>query len=73
MLQVDFGPSYQFNKPVLITFDLNNAELAGHDVNQLSIWWYNNETGAWEKVPSTLDGHIISAYVTHFSIYGVGD
>jgi hypothetical protein len=72
-VQVDFGPSYQFEKPVLVTIDLSNAELAGHNVSDLSIWWFNEDTELWEKIASSSNGTTIFAYVSHFSIYGVGD
>ena len=72
-IKIDFGPSYQFEAPVLITVDLTNANLEGHDAQSLSFWWYNEATALWEMIPSAGNGASISAYVDHFSIYGVGD
>ena len=76
---VDFGPGRTFFKqPVTIKIPYTQAELseAGlSDGSRLKIYHYNLKTLIWEKLADTrVDtiNQIVSAQVTHFSIFGLG-
>ncbi|MFH2019951.1 MAG: hypothetical protein ABIJ34_00925 [archaeon] len=45
----------------------------GYDLNKLSIAYYNEETGIWNSIPSSLsaDESSVSATIKHFSYYGI--
>ncbi len=77
---IDFGPSgVTFNKAVTIKIPYTAEDLAAAgvtDASRLKIYFYNLKTLLWEKLAiSQIDtiNRTISAEVTHFSLYGLGD
>lgn len=76
---VDFGPGRTlFKQPVTIKIPYTQADLdeAGiQDGSRLKIYHYNLKTLIWEKLADThVDtiNQVVSAQVTHFSIFGLG-
>lgn len=62
-----------FDKPLKITIKLSPADLINIDVNKLGVYYYNEESKAWEYVGGVYnpqDG-TISFYTGHFSKYAV--
>jgi hypothetical protein len=75
---VDFGPGgTRFKQPVTIKIPYTQSDMdsAGvTDPNKLKMYHYNLKTLLWEKVAaSRVDtvNQIVSAEVTHFSIFGI--
>ncbi len=69
---IGFPGGYQFNQPVRITLPYPIEE--GINEDQIVIRYLNEQTGNWEDVGfSSVDkaNHSVSAWVTHFSTYGV--
>lgn len=87
---VDLSTDYSnaFTKPVEITMQYTNEEINGGyslgeqhtnllpslNESSLKIYGYNQGTGYWEEIPSTLDkqGKTLTFYAHHFSLYGIG-
>ncbi len=71
--QVDFGPSGWFNKPVTVTICFKKADLTGVDLNNLTITWYDPNTGEWIDVGGTVDikGQMVYVEVWHFTQYSL--
>lgn len=71
--QVDFGPSGWFNKPVKITVCFKELDLAGIDLNDLTITWYDPDTGEWIDVGGVVDvkGKKVYVEVWHFTQYSL--
>ncbi len=64
-----------FEPGITLTFDIpddvwESLYLPG---NQLTVMWYNQETGLWEEIPVTVSpgSKTVTATVTHFSIYAL--
>lgn len=71
--QVDFGPSGWFKKPVKITICFKELDLSGSDLNDLTITWYDPNTGEWIDVGGTVDikGQKVYVEVWHFTQYSL--
>ncbi len=77
---IDFGPSgIIFDRPARIKIPYTAQDLANAgvtDARRLKIFYYNLKTLSWEKLPvcevDTVN-QTVSAEVTHFSLYGLGD
>lgn len=56
-----------------IGFKLSEEQLASYDLNDLAIYWYDEETGTMVPQATTVneESGVISATVTHFSTYVV--
>jgi len=70
-LIVEFGPhGLQFNKPVVMTFDLSNTSANGM-ADQTSTIWYNEDCGWWEPIEkaNSSDENSASSVLMHFSKY----
>ena len=64
-----------FDPAITLTFDIpdelwNSLDLTSQ---QLTVKWYNKETGAWEDVQTTFspETRTVRATITHFSIYAL--
>lgn len=69
----ELGPhGIAFDRPVTLQFDLKGTEALPTD--DLTIYWFNEETGAWEDVGGTLDPAtmVLSTKLEHFSQYRAG-
>jgi hypothetical protein len=70
----DFGTDgLVFDQPVKVTFSYADADLTNVDERFLRIAYYNDATGQFEGLPSTVDRirKTVSAQVYHFSSYGL--
>lgn len=67
-------PIEQFAQDVILMFDLDNSELEAAGVEgSLRVYWYNEEVGQWQTVPSVWEptkGQLL-AFTSHFSEYSV--
>lgn len=62
-----------FSPPITLTITLTAEEWEALDAGELSIQWYNPETGAWETLETAIDAttHTVSAQVSHFTVFGL--
>jgi len=62
-----------FNNPIRTEFSYKLAEAKGFNEEDLRIFYYNETTGIWEYINSTVDtkNKIVIAYLEHFSRYAV--
>lgn len=67
--------SATFNPAITLTVEIpedvwNSLDLTGR---QLTVKWYNKETGLWEDVQTTISPgtRTVTATITHFSIYAL--
>ncbi|MBU1699780.1 MAG: hypothetical protein KJ970_04660 [Candidatus Eisenbacteria bacterium] len=70
---VELGPhGVEFDQRVTLTIDLSGTTLA--DYSDVTIYWYNEETGEWVDMNGTYDPmtRSVSAELEHFSLYGGG-
>lgn len=72
-IQVDFGPDGWFNKEVTVTISYKNVDLSGISESSLTLAWYDESTGQWIDVGSTVDTKKkwITAKVWHFTQYTI--
>ncbi len=61
--------------PLKIEINYSNADLINIKENTLSIYYFNNETGLWEKIESTVDfvNKVIigeTFHLSHFAVFG---
>lgn len=51
----------------------NETELRNIDENTLSLYYYNETSSIWDKIPSEVNtiGNYILANIIHFSVYGI--
>jgi hypothetical protein len=70
---VDFGADGWFYKPVKITINLDKADLAGIDLETLTVVWYDEVAGEWVETDGEVDvsKNKIVAYVWHFTQYSL--
>nr|MBI5456019.1 peptidoglycan DD-metalloendopeptidase family protein [Candidatus Levybacteria bacterium] len=63
----------QFLQPVTITYDYADADLLNINEESLKIYWFNEETGQWEGLPSIVDtlNKKVSTETTHFSQFAL--
>jgi hypothetical protein len=61
-----------FSTPITLTITLTPEEWEALE-GELSIQWYNPETGSWEALETTIDPitHTVSVQVSHFTIFGL--
>ncbi len=67
----EFGPhGTQFNKPVVMTVDLENTSAAGMSDNTETLW-FNDEMGWWEPIKKidSSDDDSAKSELEHFSKY----
>ncbi|NLM30345.1 MAG: hypothetical protein GX216_07975 [Methanomicrobiales archaeon] len=64
-----------FDPPITLTFNIPEDIWDSLDIegNDLVVKWYNEETGEWESVPTTLDmsTRSVNAEVSHFTIFAL--
>lgn len=62
-----------FINPVFIEISVDIESLAGIDLNSLSLYFYNEVSNIWEKIPSSFNQQLnkISATVNHLSWFAV--
>jgi hypothetical protein len=67
------GGSATFNEPVTLTFTYSDLQVEGLDENALAAYQWNDTTGAWEELASTVDpiNNTITAETTHFSTFAI--
>ena len=73
-LMFDLGPhGTQFNVPISLVFEYDNADLIGANESQFQIGYYNVTTGVWEPMPTTVDAvnDVVIGQTTHFSRYAI--
>jgi len=73
-LMFDLAPhGTQFNVPIILEFEYDNADLAGVNESALQVGYYNDSTGAWDSMPTTVDtvNDVIIGQTTHFSRYAI--
>lgn len=63
------GGLTQFAQPVILT--MAYQDIMPDEIANLAVYWWNAQTGQWEKVPSTLDeGHQqLTAVITNLGVY----
>lgn len=71
LIQANYGPSGQFNLPVIVTISYADADLRNVDLRKMTIAWYDEATGAWVEVGGVVDrvNQTISVAVMHFTQY----
>jgi hypothetical protein len=71
----DFLPAGAvFTMPLSVTFDYDPALLPpGTDDGNLSLAFYDTQTGQWTTCDSTIDpaNHSLTGYISHFTLYAV--
>jgi hypothetical protein len=67
----DFGPDQTFNTDVKITISYANADLDDDDEDDLTIAWFDKNSGKWLAVPSAIDtkNKTVTARTNHFTQY----
>ena len=64
-----------FNPGITLTMDIPEEAWNALDLtdNQLTVKWYNKETGLWEEIQTTVNPstRTVRATITHFSIYAL--
>jgi hypothetical protein len=73
LIQANYGPSGQFNLPVLVTISYADADLRNVDLRKMTIAWYDEAAGTWVEVGGVVDrvNQTISVAVTHFTQYTI--
>ncbi len=63
----------EFLQPVTINYDYADTDLLNINEESLKIYWFNEETGQWEGLPSIVDSlnKTVSAQATHFSQFAL--
>lgn len=71
LIQANYGPSGQFNLPVIVTISYADADLRNVDLRKMTIAWYDETSGAWVEVGGVVDrvNQTISVAVMHFTQY----
>jgi len=72
----DLGPhGTQFSMPInmVLEFEYDNAILTGVNEAGLRVAYYNESTGEWELMPTTVDtvNDVVTGQTTHFSRYAI--
>lgn len=67
------GLSFSNTKPVLLRMNVGGTELAAR--TSMTIYWFDDQTATWVDVGGLPDptGSTVSANLTHFSRYAVGE
>lgn len=68
-------PITQFLAPLEITVDYSNFDLSNTNINSLVIYYYNESTGQWEALPTSVSVSLKTAtastnHFSHFSLMG---
>ena len=65
-----------FDRPVSIkaTYTEQLLQRSGGDPDRLILTWFNEDTGQWEVLPTSVDpiARTLEASVDHFSLFGIG-
>lgn len=63
----------QLLQPATITYSYSDADLFNIDEGTLKIYYFNEETGQWETLPSLIDAinDTVSTQTTHFSQFAL--
>lgn len=70
----EFSPhGIQFEVPVMLKLSYKNANLNGITEDQLKIWYYHEDTGYWEELPSIVNTNskTVTTFLEHFSRYAL--
>lgn len=72
-IQANYGPSGEFNLPVVVTISYADADLRNVDLKKMTIAWYDETAGAWIDVGGVVDrvNQTISVPVMHFTQYTI--
>ncbi len=62
-----------FDPAIRISFALTPEEWEHADAGEFVVRWYNNTTGSWESLPTTVypTSHTVTAAVSHFTLMAV--
>lgn len=73
LIQANYGPSGQFNLPVVVTISYADADLRNVDLRKMTIAWYDEAAGTWVEIGGVVDkiNKTISVAVTHFTQYTI--
>lgn len=68
------NPMHQFNGPVDIEITYDQDAIGIHP-STLSLFWYNEDVGAWLPLPGIMDyqKNVFLTRTTHFSLYALGE
>jgi DMSO/TMAO reductase YedYZ molybdopterin-dependent catalytic subunit len=63
----------EFSPAILLVFTLSEEEWAAFEEQDLVVRYFNEQTGAWEEIPATVDPvtRTVTAEITHFSIFAL--
>jgi hypothetical protein len=70
----DFGTAgLVFNEPVKVVMSYRDADLSGVVESHITLAWYNEATGQWDKMICEVDtiNKTVSGYLEHFSAYAL--
>ena len=74
LLEAQFSPhGITFDQPVRLELSYKDADLTGVNEDGLKIYYYNQDSGAWELVGEQVDKtkKVVVGYTNHFSRYAV--
>ena len=62
-----------FNLPVKVVMSYRDADLAGILETSITLAWFNEYTGQWNRMPCVLNilNKTVTGYVSHFSAYAL--
>jgi len=62
-----------FNLPVKVVMSYRDADLSGIVETSITLAWFNEYTGQWNRMPCVLDifNKTVTGYVNHFSAYAL--
>lgn len=62
-----------FSQPIQIDVAYDESLYPGKE-GDLGLYWYNEQIGAWEALPGSVDtsGNVIHAFTTHFTVFDIG-
>lgn len=70
---IDGSQVTTFGAPISLTVKHSSEDLAGLSYDNLTLYWRDEAKDQWVAVPNQInDGGIISAPLTHFSVYATG-
>ncbi|MBI2621844.1 MAG: M23 family metallopeptidase [Candidatus Levybacteria bacterium] len=63
----------EFLQPATILYDYSDADLLNINEDSLKIYWFNEDSGEWEALPSFVDSinKTVSTQTTHFSQFAL--
>jgi len=70
-VQDDEGNDIGSNSSGIVRVNFDEDDVEGLERDSLSVYFYNESTGNWEALDSTVGDNFVEADVDHFSVYSV--